>query len=417
MRKYIRANIPNTVYDVQLNKYEDFLTKFERIIFWFSIIDIFFLPYFPLVSVSFSVPFVAFWMLFHAQQMLKNEDGVTFFIIALFMLFGTLISGFYPGVFRWETTFGTTIKRTFQFIICFGYYFFYKYVFLKKRILINRILMFFSIYVTLLALFFLVAPRTYADIKMIINPVDNHTARYLAGTHLYRFNFLWTDPNNIAYLMDAIVMWFLLDKDEQFKNKLIIIVLAAVVVLATSSNGGIILLVVALAYILLVKVFASSLQIKVSTIVIIIIIPIIVYFVIRYTPLYQVIKINLVDKLRARMMFYTSSQNYSGGRFDDIRLAVNFLSPLMLFVGVGKEGISTENGHLYWIGMYGFPSYLCFMYFVFAKFKSVPFKRYVWVLPVFVAFTLNIAIGEFKWLAIFFLMLACSRYEYKNKMK
>lgn len=396
------------------------LTQFERVTFWFSVFDLLFLPYFPLMSVSFSVPLVAIWMALHGRELLTGKEGRAFFIMAAFMIFGTAMGAFYSGTLRWETSFSTTVKRFFQYIICFGYYFFYKYTFRRRSININKIFIAFGVYATLLALFFLFNPHTYAEIKMIINPVDNHTARYLAGTQLYRFNYLWTDPNNIAYLFDAVVVWFALDNKEPFANKLVVILLAIVIDLATASNGGIIILAVSLIYIVamqvisLITIHSKVRSITLATIVFAIIIA---YFVFRYTNLSQIIQTELIDKLRARMMIYSSSQNLSGGRLDDLKVSIKYLNPILLLSGVGKEGFSTENGHLYWIGMYGFPSYLGFMYIVFAKFKNVSWRRYIWIFPLFIAFTLNIAIGEFKWFAILLLLLAASRYDdfYKEK--
>lgn len=402
---------------LQVNSMEDISKKrsvanFEKFVFWFSVIDIFFLPYFPLISVSFSVPLIAVWMFFHFKELFTGKESIMFLFMCLFMVFGTLIGILYPEELRWETTFGTTVKRFFQYIICFGYYFFYRAFFKRNRININKILMYFAFYATIFAIFFLVSPRTYAEIKIIINPVDNHTARYLAGTHLYRFNYLWTDPNNIAYLLDAVVLWFALDAKETFKNKLVILALASLVNLSTASNGGMIILFVSLMFVILrqILLLRRESKIRLGTLHTIVVAGLIIFVVLRFTPIYQIVKTELVDKLFARLMYYSTSGNLSGGRFNDLRIAFEYLNPILLFCGVGKEGFTTENGHLYWIGMYGVPAYIAFMSIAFGKFKEVPWERYIWVFPMFVAFTLNIAIGEFKWLAIFFLLLAASRY-------
>ena len=389
------------------------ITKFEDFIFWFSIIDIFFLPYFRLISISFSVPFVAIWMLLHYRDLYRGKEAFAFFSLSFLMLAGTAIGLFYSEQLRFETSIETSIKRLFQYHFCFGYYFFYKEYFKRRSIDINKVLIIFTVVVSLYALYFMVSPSSYASIKMYLNPVDNHTARYLAGTHYYRFNYLWTDPNNIAYLMDGVVFWFAIDNNESFARRMLVLSLSAIVSLATASNGGMAILGFELVLILGMKFLelVANGRIKIRTILTFILLILALILVIRYTPIYQYIQTELIDKLRSRWTIYSTTSNLSGGRLADLKTAFQYLNPLLLFVGVAKEGFTTENGHIYWIGMYGFPAYICFMSIVFAKFKYVRWKYYVWIIPFFFAFTFNIAIGEFKWFAIYFLLLAASRYD------
>ena len=388
------------------------ISRLDYILFWFTVVDIFFLPYFSFMSVSFSVPFIAFWMLVHYKELFKGEERFFFFILILFMVAGTLMNLIYTDVVRRETTFETAIKRFFQFSICFGYYFFYKYYFKIKKVNINRLLFIFCIIETIWAIFFLISPEEYALFKIILNPVDNHTMRYIEGDIPLRFNYLWTDPNNIAYLADGIVMWFILDKNESLKNKLGVMLLSTIIVLATASNGGMIILGFELVGGIMMSLLDGNKRIKVNLSVVFkaLIFIITLCMFIGYTSIYDYIQTDLIDKWLIRLDSYSSSSNMSGGRFNDINVAMDYLSPMMFFIGTGNEGISNENGPLYWIGMYGFPACLCFIYLWFAKIKNINWTRYAWVFPFLFAFIFNIAIGEFKFFAIYLFMLSYSRY-------
>ena len=86
------------------------------------------------------------------------------------------------------------------------------------------------------------------------------------------------------------------------------------------------------------------------------------------------------------------------------------LTPWMLFLGGGQEGFTTEIGHIYLIGMYGFLVYVGFIILLFGKFKNQKICDYIWILPFFIGFTMNIGIGEYKWLAIFIVLLSFCRY-------
>lgn len=392
------------------------LSNIEKTIFWFTIVDILFLPYFNKVSVSFSVPLIFAWMLLYNKELFSGREAKVFFFIVLFMIESILISFVYRRQLRLDTSISTTIKRSFQYFVCFGYYFYYRHVYRKCNIKIDKILFWFIIYVAIFVVFFLLFPRQYAEIKMLIHPADNHTRRFLSGSVYYRFNFLWTDPNNIAYLMCGLTAWFCLNVNVSFQRKIIITILSAIIVLASASNGGMLILVTVLTVLILSRAIQLPKQskIKSTSIFTVVFLLFIVYLLIRYTSLYEIIQMKLVGKVRSRFLTYKTFSNFSGGRVDDIQESFKYLNPLLLFTGSGKEGFSIENGHLYWIGMYGFPCYLGFLYIAFAKMKGVVWRKYIWIFPFFVAFTVNIAIGEFKWLAIYFLLLAESRYALNN---
>lgn len=382
----------------------------DNILFWLFTIDLLFLPYYSFMSVTISAPIMVIWLFFHFKELLRGRECYAMLIIIVWMMISTIIGMLYDDSYlRFETSARTTLLRFLQYIICFGYYFFYRKYFSENEKNISKVFLIFSIYVCIFAVAFMLFPREYAEIKILINPADNHTRRYLAGTIFYRFNYLWTDPNNIAYLLDGVAFWYILDDYQSMRNKILMLVTCLVSVLATASNGGLIIFSFVAIYVILTWA-VSNRRISVRSITTIIASVLLLIVVIRYTQIGDFIRDELITKVSNRFLIYRTGSNLSGGRGNDIITSLKLLNPMFLIIGSGKEGFTNEIGHLYWICFYGFPSYIAFMYVTFAKFKYVPWKKYVWIFPFFVAFTINIAIGEFKWMGILFLLLSFSRY-------
>lgn len=381
-----------------------------RILFWFLTIDLFFLPYFSFMAVTISAPVMVLWLFFHFRDYLRGKEAHAMFVLLVTMVMSTAIGSLWDSSnLRFITDTRTTILRFFQYILCFGYYFFYKSYFIKKRIEIYKVILAFTAWVAIFAVLFMLFPREYAELKFYLNPADTHTIRYLANQVYYRFNYLWTDPNNLAYLLDGLIFFYVLEDNNSIKNKIIVSTLALISILATASIGGLIILLAVFLYIFL-KWAKSSGKLKIRSIGVIFGATILALLVFYFTNIGAFINESLVERIVARFYLYGESSNFSGGRINDLLTSLNYLNPLFLLIGSGKEGYSAENGHIYWTCMYGLPSYIAFMYIVFGKFYYVKWLKYVWILPFFIAFTINIAIGEFKWMAILLMLVAHSRY-------
>lgn len=393
---------------LQLAYNQDSHPVFNKICFWLITVDILFLPYLSFMAVSASVLIVALWVLFNYNKIVHDREG-SFFIIMLFlMFFGTIMCLLYTGPVRLETTFGTAVKRFFQYALCFGTYFFYKDYFGKHEVNIKKIILFTIIYMAIFALLYQLFPREYATFKIAINPADNHTVRYLANSVNYRFNYLWTDPNNISYLVAGIAAWFLLQKDISNIQKLFVLVISTYIAFCTVSNGGLIILLL-MCFIVFFRSLVNALKngIKVRTFFFVWSVIIVIFIVIKATNILDSINLKYFSVFIERLGQYSSSS--TGGRLEDLLYSFRFLNPIMLIMGTGNEGFSYEIGHIYWIGMYGVPAYIIFMWLMFRKTPKQKWSQYIWIIPFFVGFTMNVAIGEYKWMAIYLMLLAYSR--------
>ena len=82
---------------------------------------------------------------------------------------------------------------------------------------------------------------------------------------------------------------------------------------------------------------------------------------------------------------------------------------------IGKGGVTLvdgvsyapHNGHLYLILNYGFIAYFIFMYLVFRKRAGQTLETYIWILPIFIGFSINVMLGEIKLMGVVMLLLVC----------
>lgn len=385
----------------------------EEIMFLFVVIDILFLPYFTLMTVSYSVPIVWLWAIYNHKVLFRGREGKIILAAILIMLVSTCINPIYSDTVVLETTFSTSVKRLIQYITLFFLLIFFKEIFKKYNKNIDKILLMFLLYVFILSCLFFLFPYKYGTWKLALNPSDNHTRRFLQGILVYRFNFLWTDPNNVAYAIAGIEIYLLLRGKLSTLKKFFVLASSMFIILATASAGGIVSFIVGNFLLFLSAIFNNSsltVKIKINTLWIgffLIALSVIILF---QTNLFESIVIPMVTKFQNRMAVYQTSNNITGGRLDDFKHSIAMMSPIFLFVGSGHEGFTTEIGHLYLIGMYGAITYVCYMNILFGRFGNQKKQDYAWIVPFFIGFTMNICIGEYKWLAIYLLLLAVCRY-------
>lgn len=378
----------------------------DKFCFYIFIVDIFFLPLFPFFSVSLSLPFITYWFIKRGYRAKFFREYKYFPLITALMFISILISLIYPVETNFETTFSTTFKRFAQFITSFWYFFFFKYYFETYKISINKIYFCSIIYIAIYALFYFFYRETYANIKIIINPVDNHTRRVLANELLYRFNFLWTDPNNVAYAVGTLLLTFLSEEKGKFLCKILGIILSVFILLCTQSIGGLFSMIISLFLLFIFKkrnVYVKRIAFYNTILSITFLMFLIIYL---FPIIYDFFGSDILDAFTSRIDYYDGSDS-SGGRGKDFLDSLKYLNPIFLSVGCGLEGFVYEIGHMYIIFMFGFPVYIYFMYILFWKKRNIRWNRLIPLIPMFAGFTMNIAIIDQKYLLI---LLVTSAY-------
>ena len=386
------------------------IDNFDKFCFWTILIDIFFFPYFSIISTSYSIPLIVLWFLLRGKRTHNVTEYKYFPVVIILMVIAVVMCLLYSGETLYETTFITSVKRFVQYLTSFWYFFFFAYYIKRYRPNLNKIVFWAIIYIAVLALFYFLFRDSYATIKATLHPADNHTRRWLLGVlYEYRYNFLWSDPNNVAYAVTAMVLfYFSEDRQGKLSQKMILLVCLAFVLFCTMSIGGIIIGVLSIGFFAIANALSNrTLTIRSKTLISLPIVLAVGVFVIAvfWDKIMNFLTSDVIESLLRRISFYEDSSDITGGRGDDLANAIELLNPLFIFIGSGKEGFTTENGHIYLIAMYGLPVYIFFMYVLFGR-KQMRMKKYIIFLPLFVGFTMNIAIIEQKYLLIALLFAA-----------
>lgn len=389
--------------------------KIDKWCFNLILFDIFFIPLFPWFSVSMSIPVIVLWYLMRGNKTKFAKEHRMWGAIAILMVLSTLLSlvGFEGS--DYETTFGTSVKRLFQYIFSFWYFFFFVYFFSNYRRNINNIVFAGILYITLFAVLYYVNQELFIFIKKTICPFDPQSLRWLRDElPVYRFNFLWADPNNVAYASTTLALFYISEQKGNLINKYIVLLCLSFILLCTMSLGGI-----AIAFLLIAYVFIFSNKFregKSGFWLGLAVFCIVVFIVLLNIDFFSEIFDSGVGKRHT--IYGNEGVSGGGGRINDLFLGFSKFNPIFLFVGSGQEGFVHEIGHLYLIFMYGMPVYIFFMYIIFRKKPGQTFLEYLSIIPIFAGFTVNIAIGEQKYLLIAMLISAYyTAKQYRKRFK
>lgn len=385
------------------------ITLGEKLLFYFVIGDILFFPYFFLIATTYSQLFVLIWFLLKPKCEFNKNEYLAFQIICFFVVIGTFISFLtIPNAYY---SFGVSenIKRAIQFTAAITYYFFFYYIFKYFSFKIRKLLFYFLIYVTLWGILYFINFDLFLKMKEIFNHADSFLGLVEEGGYFYRFSFIWSDPNNIGYTIVALTIFLLINcRVSYIMGWGSISMLFFILVLVMSSGAWLaVILFLSIAFGIwffhFFKKFSAFKKV------------IFIFFTVSFLFLGVHKFMQLEESEIGKAAIERIESNSGDSRFKHWK---NTLSdkplPLYLFVGEGYqtfvEGVpySPHNGHLLLIFAYGAIAYILYMYIVFRKRKGVGLKYYLYLFPLFLCFSVNIGIGELKFTAILFLLVAYS---------
>ncbi len=388
--------------------------KFQ--IFFLINLDIFFLPYFNIVVMPFSSFYIIYWMVKNYNNILKDEQFNEILLCVFIMFFSTCIGSIINSS---QNVIVDNIKRFLQYVIAFGYYFYFKAFFKKNDVDLKRILWFFVLFVVVFGIVFQTNLGLFKSLTAIWNKGNTYNSSSLGkyDFEVYRYNFIWTDPNNIAYAITGIIMFMLCYCQTAFFEKVILFIANIYILLLSMSSGGWIAFVLSWgAYI--VYSFLDLKTVKIKTTVGALIGGAGLLFLLFYLYINgafaDIITSNVVTNALDRF------NNNENSRIEIWLKILKGDSPFKyIFLGQGSEiyinnrSIATHSGHLYWIYAYGFVSYIIFLkIYFFLGGKSL--KKYIPIIAFFLCFTMNTMIGEQK-LFIAFILIICYIKERGNE--
>lgn len=382
--------------------------KSEKILGWvsyFVIIDLLFMPYFPLFVIPYSLPIVMISLVYLNDNFQKKE-----FIIFILLSTGILISTFISLFLNIESTYIIeNIKRSLQFLTTFSYYFFFRTVLRKVELNLTIIFSTFIIYLLTLMSLFLTDPLSYLNIRTVLYPVGSASA----GEFLFfkRFDYMFADPNTAGYFILLVIFYVLIKCNLSFILRLIFIITIFAVIVSTKSTGATLASVVFFIYYFynfIKKILTKRNRIK--GIFFSIMLLVLVYFIFDYVSDPSSTLSLSIEEYVERLQ--NSTENNESRLVKYSSLTKEFY-PLLFGTGYSlvkyNEIIKPHNDHLRLIYSYGIFSYVLLIAFFFHRIK---FASIVILLPAFIAFSVNTLIDEQKFLAIFLVLLALLRNDY-----
>lgn len=330
-----------------------------------------------------------------------------------------VLAGF-MGAFLDASLIYENIKLTILFSYIFLCFFLFKNIFDTNAIRLEKVFSVFFGFVLITAIAYLYNKDMYRDV--VVNIWNTRSGGTFASSYDYlegyRFSFIWTDPNNIAYMISAVFFFSLTFLNFSLVRNFFILIIVLVTLITSMSRGGALAFLVTSSFFLLFSAGKIKLNNKTNN-------------KNKLTPIFFAVILLLfcafllffgTDALT--VIYDLDAFNESMDRLssdDDTRLEkwISYLKIwgegqifFNIFTGWGAgsiidgKSVSPHNGHFFWIMNYGFISYVILILFIFQINLNKGLKYYVWILPFLVGFSLNVMIGEAKLFVIYALMLS-----------
>ena len=187
--------------------------KFEKYLLIFTLVDILFAPYVFFLATTYSQFIVFIWFIIKDKRYFIKKEvqfyyGILFFIfLSTIFSLSTIPSGLIGKYFV------ENIKRGLNLGMGISYYFFFFYIFQFIEINLKKWFVIFIVYVTAWGILYYLNISYFLLLKSIFNPHDAVLLSMTGKNFFYRFSFIWTDPNNVGYMLIGIIAFLLVDKN------------------------------------------------------------------------------------------------------------------------------------------------------------------------------------------------------------
>jgi len=366
-----------------------------------SLIDILILPYFPLLIMPYSLPVVlAACLLLRKITVSKihiQSLGVVSFFVLLSVVSGIVLGK--PNEFLRDD-----FLRAFQFLTTFIYFIYYYAIarFLSPRT-VNRILLIAIAYATLIAIGFLSNPAFLISLREQVYTV---TAYRVDDILIHgRFTYFFSDPNTAGYFLGMLFLFSL----ERFRHSfsLVVLLLAGGLLIAilTKSTGVSLSVVGAIVYVILRAIVRRDGRTLRRAAALATGLCLLLAFVHAAAPGLSAKACSSIGVFGARV-----EATAAGSRLAKYTYAATHF-PLFLW-GQGSTLVQPDGNifaphsdMLYLLYAYGVIVYVICM---FLFFRRIIWPGYLFMIPAFMAFSVNGLIGEQKTFALFLILLALS---------
>lgn len=378
------------------------VSKIDTVMFYLCIIDIMFLPYIRVLSASISMILIPIWFLFNCKK-IKVTKEFKVFILFLVCVFVSLLFSFinYPEYIK--TNISGFVVLTYGFL----YYFFFKFYFSNSTVPIKTILITYVTFGLMLSTIYYLNPILYFKIRSIWT-MSGDIIEVKSSLLIHRFTSTFGDPNNTATIFVAILTFFAFNVKHREVEMIYVLLATVFIIFNTMSSAGFILLSITLSLLVIkaIKGISFKTTIKTSKL-------IMIMLIIFSSPLLGYVGIKFLNSDVATLALYRFTQNSTDSRIEIWwKLLIN--NNIMKYIVFGMGGtilvngfsFKPHNGHLHLIYNYGMIAYTAFMFIFFRPRKIKYFQKYLFLIPLFLGFTINVGIQEPRFINILALLVA-----------
>ena len=396
-------------------------TKSMDALFFYTVLaDILFFPYIRFLGISLSMLLVPLWFLVRFNKIyLDREDLLCFiaiFIAIISLLIGTLV--YSDGILlrdgSFSKPFSAFLPNTVIIIFSFLYFIFFKRLILKYRFKINKIIFIYLFFLVSLNTVYFYSQSLFFEIRALWT-LSNNVIEVTDIEGIYRFTSTFSDPNNFSVIANAVLAFVLMSEDIKKYYKLLSIPLVFYLLVGSMSNTGFILFsIVLLAF--FVKTNFFEIKSKKSIINSFILSSLVILVFIAF--------VNYIGQTRiGSEAFNRVESNSIDSRIDiwDRVIDVNKILSSALYgdgglAVIGNQVINPHTGHLHLIYSYGFVFYIIFMSIFFRKRKNKSYFQQLFVICLFLGFTVNVGVYELRFVGVMAILTA-SLYMKKYDIK
>lgn len=394
------------------------INKFENYLLIFTIVDILFAPYVFLFATTYSQLIVFLWFLLKDKQFFNHREVNFYYAVMGFILLSVFVSLVVLPSDKMAYYAIENFKRGLNIGLAISYYFFFYYIFKTVKVSIEKWMIAFIYAVTIWGVIYYLNLSAFLGLKVLFNPRDATLTNLVTENFFLRYNYIWTDPNNVGYTLVAVVSFLILNKRVSNIQLFIIVPCLLFCLLIIMSAGSI---VSAIIFIPIAYIYRLTKTRKLISHLIIIVSFLIFGLTIQKN--YSNFSENEIGKTAISRL---ESKSETGDTRPEIWLKLLKSKNILLYLFAGEGTVlfvdgkhySPHSGHFVFIFGYGIIAYLFYLYIVFRKTKWQKWKDYIYILPLFICFTINIGIGELKFAAIMYMIIAYSRtylmYNYVN---
>jgi hypothetical protein len=375
--------------------------KLFEYIAYFALIDLLMLPYFPLLIMPYSLPIVLLGLFVFGKVKLIKFYSYYVVIVSLLIMMSFMtgaLLGKSPEFLRED------FLRMFQFLTTFLYFFYFYAVakYLSTRV-IKGIMLTAVVYVLLIAAKFLIDPWFLVMLREHLYTATAYRSEDVLEH--FRFTYIFSDPNTSGYFFLMLVFFILIYFNNTFVLRILLLASAILVTILVQSIGATVSLAIVVIFVLFKGFIRLNGRSIFKSVVLFIGLCIILFIFLHFTSNDIILAVSRsFDMFKGRIMM----NNPYESRLWKYPYAISKFIPFLWGQGYAllePNGsiFRPHSDHIRLIYSYGIIVYAMSIYFFFRKIFR---ERYLFLIPAFIAFSVNSLIDEQKLFGLFLVLLA-----------